>query len=64
MEYQLLGIKPGASKDEVKAAYKREALVWHPDKHCQASDAEAQRAAEHFKKVSEAYERISKGQVR
>ena len=30
--YQVLGVGPHASKDEVRAAYKRQALAVHPDK--------------------------------
>ena len=30
--YAVLGLNPGATTDEVRAAYRREALAWHPDK--------------------------------
>ncbi|EEH51440.1 uncharacterized protein MICPUCDRAFT_9952, partial [Micromonas pusilla CCMP1545] len=51
--YALLGVKPGASADELKKAYRREAMRWHPDRH---PEGEAKRAAEKkFKQVSEAY---------
>ena len=30
--YRVLGLDPAASKDEVRAAYKRQALAAHPDK--------------------------------
>ena len=32
--YQLLGLKPGASIDEVKRAYRDMIKVWHPDRFC------------------------------
>lgn len=48
--YQLLGIQRGASSEDIKKAYKREALRWHPDRN-NAPNAELQ-----FKKVSEAYQ--------
>jgi hypothetical protein len=38
---------------EIKAAYKREALRWHPDRHPPESRAAAQ---ERFKSLSEAYQ--------
>ncbi|KAF4667857.1 hypothetical protein FOL47_003363 [Perkinsus chesapeaki] len=31
--YRVLGLKPGADLDEIKAAYKRLARIWHPDKY-------------------------------
>ena len=31
--YQVLGIKKGASKDEIKSAYRKLAKTYHPDNH-------------------------------
>lgn len=47
--YYILGLKPGASKDEVKKAYRRLSLKYHPDKN---KDPEAE---EKFKNLSAAY---------
>lgn len=47
--YQTLGVSPSASQDEIKAAYKKLALEFHPDRN-KAADAE-----EKFKTISEAY---------
>lgn len=54
--YSLLGITSSASADEVKAAYRREALKWHPDRHAGSSRAAAE---ERFKLVSAAYQALS-----
>jgi molecular chaperone DnaJ len=47
--YEVLGVERGASKDEVKRAYRKLALKFHPDKN-KAADAE-----DRFKELSEAY---------
>ena len=46
--YQLLGILPAATPDEIRQAYKRESLKTHPDRLSNASAAEKQRATERF----------------
>jgi len=52
--YDSLGIKPDASQDDIKKAYRKAALKHHPDKN---KDNPA--AAEKFKEVSQAYEILS-----
>ncbi|KEG15116.1 heat shock protein DnaJ [Trypanosoma grayi] len=47
--YNLLGVRPDASVDEIKAAYKKLALQYHPDRN---SDPGAE---DTFKRISEAY---------
>lgn len=56
--YKILGLTRNASDEEIKKAYKKLALKYHPDKN-KSSDAE-----ERFKEVAEAYEVLSDKQKR
>ena len=49
--YELLGVSRDASADEIKKAYRKKAIQFHPDKNPDDSSAE-----EKFKEISEAYE--------
>ena len=58
--YQSLGVDRGASADEIKKAYKRQALKWHPDKHSSSGDEEQRLHADKmFKDIGEAYSVLS-----
>lgn len=52
--YEILGVKSLASKAEIKAAFKKLALKFHPDKNQGNKQAEEQ-----FKKINEAYQTLS-----
>src|SRR3989344_4035811 len=54
--YDILGISKGAPADEIKKAYRKQALEWHPDRH-QGADKEA--AEKRFKEINEAYQILS-----
>jgi len=57
--YQILGVDKKASVDEIKKAYRKLAVKWHPDKNPNNKAAE-----EKFKKISEAYAVLSDSQKR
>lgn len=53
--YKILGIGRNATDDEIKKAYRKRALVHHPDRHASASDAEKKEQEKKFKVLGEAY---------
>jgi DnaJ like chaperone protein len=58
--YKILEIAPSAANEEVKKAYRRMAMKYHPDKVSHLGDDFRKTADEKFKKVNEAYEKIKK----
>lgn len=53
--YRELGLEKGASEDEIKKAYRKLALKYHPDRN----PTDRKKAEEKFKKISEAYAVLS-----
>ena len=57
--YEVLGVPRSATNDEIKAAYRKLALKYHPDRNPGNKEAE-----EKFKEAAEAYEVLSDAQKR
>uniref|UniRef100_A0A914NJF4 J domain-containing protein n=1 Tax=Meloidogyne incognita TaxID=6306 RepID=A0A914NJF4_MELIC len=58
--YSVLGVKRDAEEAEIKKAYRRLALKWHPDKNPDKKE----RAERNFKRIAQAYEVLSDGKRR
>ena len=58
--YDVLELQPTASDDEVKKAYRKMAVKYHPDKVSYLGEEIQQAANEKFQKVNEAYQLICK----
>jgi len=54
--YKVLGVEKTASEKEIKKGFRKQAMLWHPDKFATASADEKQAAEERFKEIGEAYE--------
>jgi DnaJ like chaperone protein len=59
-DYKILEIEPNASNDELKKAYRRMAMKYHPDKVSHLGNDFQKAAKDKFQKVSQAYENIKK----
>lgn len=63
--YEILDVDKNASLETIKKAYRKTALIWHPDKTPQNSSAdERKKREEMFKRVAEAYETLSDSEKR
>ena len=58
--YTALEIQPSATDEEIKKAYRRMAMKYHPDKVANAGENIRQQATDKFRGINEAYEHIKK----
>ncbi len=57
--YEVLGVDKSASADDLKKAYRKMAIKYHPDRQQGKSDEEKKAAEEKFKEAAEAYDVLS-----
>ncbi|KAI3834861.1 hypothetical protein MKW98_015974 [Papaver atlanticum] len=57
--YQVLGLSKNASKNEIKEAFRKLALKYHPDKHSESSQRVKDGVTRKFRQISEAYAVLS-----
>ncbi|XP_035904865.1 dnaJ homolog subfamily C member 7 isoform X2 [Anopheles stephensi] len=57
--YKILGVTKQATEDEIKKAYRKRALVHHPDRHANSTDEEKKEQERKFKELGEAYTVLS-----
>src|ERR1700712_1182004 len=53
--FAVLGLSRTASAEDLKRAYRKLSLAWHPDRHASKPDSERQEAERRFKIVNAAY---------
>ncbi len=58
--YDILGIRPGASKEEIMAAYKKAVKKYHPDKLSHLGEEFSSLANEKFLEIQRAYDALMK----
>lgn len=62
--YEVLGVDRNATNDQLKKAYRKLAIQYHPDKWVGKPEAEKKAAEEKFKEVAEAYDVLSDAEKR
>lgn len=62
--YDLLSLNKSASESDIKKAYRKAAMKWHPDRWSNKSDSDKKQAENKFKEIGEAYAILSDPQKR
>ncbi|DAZ98153.1 TPA: hypothetical protein N0F65_005619 [Lagenidium giganteum] len=62
--YKILSVPRDASKAEIKKAYRKQALEWHPDKHADKEESIREEINKKFHDIAEAYEVLSDDDMR
>jgi curved DNA-binding protein CbpA len=59
--YALIGVAKGAAatEQEIKTAYRKAALKWHPDRHSASSEEKKKEAETKFKEINDAFELLT-----
>jgi DnaJ-domain-containing protein 1 len=55
---EILGLEPNCTREQIKAAYRKEALKHHPDKHTDDDDTSRRIRHEKFLRIKNAYEQL------
>jgi len=58
--YEVLGLKPGATPEEIKSAYRKLSMQYHPDKVAHLGEEFRKVAEEKMKEINEAYQYLKK----
>lgn len=53
--YNILGVDRNASDDDIKKAFRKLSMQWHPDRHANDTPEKKKEAEEKFKEIAEAY---------
>ena len=62
--YEVLGVSKNVTPEELKKAYRKKAIEYHPDRQQGKSEAEKKEAEEKFKEAAEAYDVLSNPEKR
>lgn len=62
--YKVLNVSRSATEREIKRAYHKLAVIWHPDKYTAKNDADAAEADAKFKQIARAYEVLGDEELR